>query len=231
MDIMNELKEMPLFAALNDDELLIVSKICNVKTVKKDEMVFKEGEKGEELFIVRNGCVKVFTRVTDNVEKTLITLRSGGLFGEMAVVTEDYRSAYAQATEECELIYIKKTDFDKLLETEIAVSKKVLDIFLKILSDRLKRTTSLYTQAVDWGLSISGILNLNYSFLINHREKLLIKLLNGEEVSGVILKVETNSFGSEFLMQKEDKTLLIIPYASIASISFSKPQVVIEEEV
>jgi signal-transduction protein with cAMP-binding, CBS, and nucleotidyltransferase domain len=222
MSISKELKDLTVFTSMNDDELEIIAQICKLQKVEKDKIIFKEGSQGEELFIVLKGAVRILTQVTDNVEKTLITLRSGGLFGEMAVITEDYRSASAQAIQDSELIIIKKSDFDQLLVSEISVAKKLLDIFVRILADRLKRTTDLYGQAVDWGLSISGILNLNYNLLINHCETLKIKLLNGDEISGVLLKAEKNNFGSELLIQQENEQLIIIPYSSIASIAFNK---------
>ena len=231
MNIKELLRELPVFAALTDEELQIVATICKTKTVPSGEFVFKEGSRGDDLFVVINGCVRIFTQITENVDKTLITLRNGGLFGEMAIISEDYRSASAQAMEETELVLINQNDFENLLKTELLAGRKILDAFVKILSDRLKKTTELYWQAVDWGLSISGILDLNYSQLINHREQLEILLNSGEKISGVLLKAEKNNFGSEFLIQLENERLMVIPYGAISSISFNQPPVDPDKEV
>lgn len=225
MNIEDVLKELPVFSSLTEEELPLVAEICKTLTIPSGEFVFKEGSRGDDLFVVVKGCVRIFTQITENVDKTLITLRNGGLFGEMAVISEDYRSASAQAMEETELIVINQDDFDNFLATQLAAGKKILDVFVKILSDRLKKTTELYWQAVDWGLSISGILDLNYSQLINHREQLSITLNSGEKITGTLLKAEKNNFGSEFLLQLEDEKLVVVPYGSISSISFNQPPV------
>jgi signal-transduction protein with cAMP-binding, CBS, and nucleotidyltransferase domain len=188
-----------------------------------DEIVFKEGSRGDDLYIIVKGSVRIFTRITENVEKTLTTLRNGGVFGELAVISEDYRSATAKTLTETDLILINQTEFENLLENQQTAGNKILNVLIRIIADRLKSTTELYWQAVDWGLSISGILDLNYAQLINHREKLTLTLNSGEKVSGILLKAEKNNFGSEFLLRVEDDRLVLVPYGAVSSIEFNKP--------
>ena len=141
----------------------------------------------------------------------------------MAVIAEDYRTASARALESTELFSISRDNFEKLLSTEPKVGKKILNVFIKIIADRLKNTTELYRQAIDWGLSISGILELNYGQLINHRSKIFIDINSGKTVSGILLKADKNSSGMELLLQIEDEKLIMIPYGAISAISFDQP--------
>ena len=161
-----------------------------------------------------------YTKITENVDKTLVTLRSGGLFGEMAVISEDYRSATARAVEETELISISQKDFRNLLDNNPAAGKKILEFIVKVLAGRLKNTTDLYRQAVDWGISISGILELNYNQLISQKQKILIDLTSGKNVSGILLKAEKHASGLELLLKTDSEKFVVIPYAAISSISF-----------
>ena len=223
MDLKEILRDIPIFAGLSDDERLFVSGICRTLSFGPEELVFKEGSRGDDLFIIIKGSVRIFTRITENVEKTLTTLRNGGIFGELAVISEDYRSASAKTLTDTELLAITQTDFENLLESRQATGNKVLNVLARIIADRLKSTTELYWQAVDWGLSISGILDLNYSQLINHREKLSITLNSGEKVSGILLKAEKNNFGSELLLRLENDRLLLVPYGAVSSIEFDQP--------
>lgn len=218
----DSLKKLPLFSSLTEDELQAVSEICQSRTVSADELIFAEGAHGTDLLIIVKGCVKIYTQITENVDKTLITLRDGGLFGELAVISEDYRSASAKAMEETELVSINQDDFEKLLDSNPAAGKKILNIIVRILADRLKNTTELYRQAVDWGLSISGILELNYNQLITHRSKISVELNSGKNVAGILLKAERNNQGMELLLQTEKERLVLIPYGAIASISFDQ---------
>lgn len=217
------LKGLPLFSSLTDDELKAVAEICIEKTVAAEELVFSEGDHGVDMFVIIKGSVRIYTQITENVDKTLITLRDGGLFGELAVISEDYRSASARALEETRLISINQDDFENLMETNPAASKKILNDIVRIIADRLKNTTEMYRQAVDWGLSISGILELNYNQLISHCTKISVDLNSGGNVKGILLKAEKNSSGMELLLQTEEEKLVMIPYGAVASITFDQP--------
>ncbi len=223
MDIKESLKGLKVFSSLSDDELQAVAEICKTQTVVTDELIFQEGSHGVDLFIIVKGCVKIYTLITENVDKTLVTLRKGGLFGELAVISEDYRSASAKAMEETELVLINQDDFAKMIEANPAAGKKILDAFILIIAERLKNTTELYRQAVDWGLSISGILELNYSQLISHRSQISIDLNSGKNVTGILLKADKNNVGFELLVQTESEKLVMIPYGAISAISFDQP--------
>ena len=131
------LKDLPIFSSLTDDEIKAVSEIGNTQTVSADELVFSEGEPGSVLYVIIKGSVRIYTKITENVDKTLVTLRSGGLFGEMAVISEDYRSATAKAVEETELLSISQKDFRNLLDNNPAVGKKLLEFIVKVLAGRL----------------------------------------------------------------------------------------------
>ncbi len=214
------LKDLPIFSSLTDDEIKTVSEISNTQTVSADELVFSEGDPGSDLYVIIKGSIRIYTKITENVDKTLVTLRSGGLFGEMSVISEAYRSATAKAVEETELLSINQKDFKSLLDKNPTVGKKILEFIVKVLADRLKNTTDLYRQAVDWGISISGILELNYNQLISQKQKILIELNSGKNVSGILLKAEKHVSGLELLLKTDSEKFVVIPYAAISSISF-----------
>jgi CRP-like cAMP-binding protein len=214
------LKELPIFSSLTDGEIKAVSEISNTQTVSADDIVFSEGKPGSDLYVIIRGSVRIYTKITDNVDKTLVTLRKGGLFGEMAVISEDYRTATAKAVEETELLSISQKDFKNLLDKNPAVGKKLLEFIVKVLADRLKTTTDLYRQAVDWGISISGILELNYNQLISQKQKISIELNSGKNVSGIILKAEKHVSGLELLLKTDSEKFVIVPYSAVSSISF-----------
>ena len=230
MDINKSLKDLTIFSSLNADEIKAVADICITRKVKTDELIFEDGAQGDDLFIILEGRIKIFTLITENVEKTLVTLKKGGLFGEMAVISEDYRTASAIALEDSELVSIGRDDFEKLINENPAAGKKILSVFIKIITGRLKTTTELYKQAVDWGLSISGILELDYSQLINHSSQISIDLNSGKNVNGILLKADKTSTGFELLLQSDNKKLIIVPYGAISAISFDKIKINTEKE-
>ena len=230
MDIRKELKELSLFSSLNDDEMQAVADICKAHKIKTDELIFEEGKRGDKLFIVVKGCIKVYTTITENVDETLRTLKRGALFGELVIFSEDYRSSSAKAVENTELLSINRDDFKKLLDENPAISKKMLNLFIRRISDRLKNTTGLYKQALDWGLSISGILEINHNQLISHHLKISIDFNSGKNVSGVLLKVDKTNAGLELLLQTDKGKLIMIPYGAISAITFDQVKINTEQE-
>lgn len=230
MDIKKSLKDLAVFSSLTDNEMDAVVDICNVQQYKANEIIFEEGAKGDKLFIVAKGSIKLYLKVAGNIDEILVTLKQGGIFGELAVISEDYRNSSASAIEDTKLIFIDREHFKKLLNKKTSIGKKMLNVFVERLSERLKNTTSLYKQAVDWGLSISGILELNYNQIINHHLKVTIDFNSGKTASGILLKADKTNAGIELLLKTDEGKLMMIPYGAISALSFDQINISTEQE-
>jgi CRP/FNR family transcriptional regulator, cyclic AMP receptor protein len=105
------------------------------KKIPANTVLFHEGDKGEDMYILQTGRVKISKRIR-GVEKTLATLEKGEFFGEMAILNDKPRSATAETVEDCEMLVIDRKTFDTLIRgnSEIAVR------FIKRLADRLRET-------------------------------------------------------------------------------------------
>ena len=130
------LARMPLFRPLNDREILRVLQVTDVITYKPGEVVITEGEKGEELFIVLSGQLKV---VRGGAE--VATLPQGAHVGEMALVRSQPRSATVVSDGVSELMVIRRSDFYDILRKEHQLAVKLLWQFLGVLADRLADTS------------------------------------------------------------------------------------------
>jgi serine/threonine protein phosphatase PrpC len=131
------LARMPLFARLSDRELLRVMQSVEVRRYEPDQLVIREGDKGDELFIVLAGKVRV-----SRGGETLTRLGAGEHFGEMALIRAVPRSATVNADGNAELIAIRRVDFFELLRSEHEIAVKMLWQFLGVLADRLDATSS-----------------------------------------------------------------------------------------
>ena len=87
------------------------------RTYKKDSIVFCEGEPGNELFIIQKGSVKII-KVTENNEILLAVLKSGDIFGEMALLESKPRAAGAVAFEDCQLMAVNRENFEHMIKTQ-----------------------------------------------------------------------------------------------------------------
>jgi hypothetical protein len=131
------LVNMPLFARLNERELLRVMQAVEPREYTDGQVVMREGDKGDELFIVLGGTVKV-----SRGEQVLTRLGAGEHFGEMALIRSVPRSATITAEGGAELIAIKRADFFEILRKEHEIAVKMLWQFLGVLADRLDTTSS-----------------------------------------------------------------------------------------
>lgn len=87
--------------------------------------IFKEGETGEEMFIIQSGQVKI-TKHTSDGEKTLVILSEGDFFGEMAVIDNEPRSASAVALTDVKMIVLNQEVFESTMQTNAHIVKKIL---------------------------------------------------------------------------------------------------------
>ena len=131
------LAKMPLFARLSERELLRVMQAVEVRVYADGENVISEGDKGDELFIVLDGQVKV-----SRGGATLTHLGPGEHVGEMALIRSVPRSATVSAEGPAELIAIRRADFFEILRKEHELAVKMLWQFLGVLADRLDQTSS-----------------------------------------------------------------------------------------
>jgi CRP/FNR family transcriptional regulator, cyclic AMP receptor protein len=94
--------------------------------------VFSEGDVGERLYIVKTGTVSLSAH-----GDVLETVGAGGIFGEMAVIDREPRSATAVAESDCELVAIDKRRFWFLVQE----TPYFAEIVMRVMADRLRRQT------------------------------------------------------------------------------------------
>lgn len=130
------LAQMPLFSRLDERELLRVMQVADVLTFESGQDVVREGEGGDELFIVLSGSLQIARG-----DQILSEVVAGEHFGEMALIRSTPRSATVRSTESSELIAIRRRDFFEILRKEPELSVKLLWQFLGVLADRLDQTS------------------------------------------------------------------------------------------
>ena len=83
----------------------------------KDQIVFCEGEPGDELFVIQKGSVKI-VKITDDNEILLAVLKAGDIFGEMALLESKPRAAGAVAYENCQLMAVNRENFQQMIKAQ-----------------------------------------------------------------------------------------------------------------
>ncbi|MCP4601551.1 MAG: Crp/Fnr family transcriptional regulator [Proteobacteria bacterium] len=108
------------------------------KKAAAKEVLFREGEAGAEMFVIRTGSVRVFIEA-NGVEKTLAVLGPSEFVGEMSLLTGQPRSATAVVEEEAELLVVGT----KVLEEMIVQNTEIALRLIRKLARRLESADSL----------------------------------------------------------------------------------------
>lgn len=114
--------------------LKLFSKTAETETYTPGDTIFRQGEPGDKLYVVRSGRVEIQTSGV-----ILDTVGEGGILGEMALIDSSARSATAIALSECELIPVDERRFTFLVQQTPFFSVHVM----RVLAERLRKTNTL----------------------------------------------------------------------------------------
>ncbi len=131
------LLNVPLFSGLPPDELKRLAETLRVREVPPGAVLFREGDAGNELFVLASGHMDVAKGMESPEEKILNTIGPGECLGEMSLLMpHGVRSAGARAKDRCRLWVMTRADFDGLLLRQPLLAYNMV----KVLSERLAAT-------------------------------------------------------------------------------------------
>jgi signal transduction histidine kinase len=128
------LRNVPLFAEMSDSDLASLCLIVQEVNLPAGQMLFEEGDEGDTAYIVEKGEVDIVKR-SDNREIFLAKRGPGEVFGEMALLLGQPRSAGVRARTDVELIAISHNDLRKLLQLSPTVAESLFDILVSRLQN------------------------------------------------------------------------------------------------
>jgi len=126
------LKSVDLFRALPGEELATIAEIAEEQPFAAGDQIFAEGEPGDALYLVVEGAVKVHKG-----DKALSQLGEREVFGEMAVLDAEPRTASATVVKDAVLLKIGRDDFRDVLRERPEIGMGVL----QVLSRRLRASS------------------------------------------------------------------------------------------
>jgi len=165
--------DLPLFSALGEIEFLQLLKTSKFHDVKKNKTIIKEGAKGDDIYLIIEGSVRVTKKAAGRKETLLGNLEKGDFLGEIAFMSDRRRSATIKAEDPCQLLSWAGKD-------------------IKELNDRHPQVTEVLFQAF-WERSLDTVLGL--SPLFSHLDK--------EKRKPVIKQFETKSYSPKDIILNE----------------------------
>ena len=111
----------------------------NKSFTQKDQVIFREGDPGEAVYLVETGSVGIFKTV-EGEEIQLATMKEGELFGEMAIIDGSSRMAHAVALEDSVIVTLPRAG----LEAMLAKQEPLVKTLIQILVDNLRNVHEVY---------------------------------------------------------------------------------------
>lgn len=128
------LQNTQLFSSLTDEELKLIANKIRIEEFKRNEIVLREEDTNEYMYIILDGQVKVIQATEDGKEIILAIHKTSEFFGEISLIDGKTSPATVQASEDSFIAFISRKEFYSLLSTQ----SKVLDTLLQILCARLR---------------------------------------------------------------------------------------------
>src|SRR6266446_3922053 len=141
----DQLAQNRLFEGIESGLLDEIAPDVHVVQLNEGEIVFREGDPGDSLYLVGKGSVKISKSGRGGQQETLGFIQSGNFFGEMALLDGEPRSAMATALEPTLLGAVDESTFQHILE--LAPSRLHLN-FLRLVSERLRSVNSHFISEV-----------------------------------------------------------------------------------
>lgn len=130
------LKQVDIFANLNDDEIQELMSVAKRRTFRAGEVIFHRDDPGQVLYVIKEGKVKISIMSPDGQEISLVVFGKGDCFGELALLDGEPRSADAISLERVECYTLQRVEFHKAIMKNPKIAIQVLEV----LSRRLRKT-------------------------------------------------------------------------------------------
>ncbi len=187
----------------------------SIKVFKPGEVLFNEGERGREMFIIKSGKVSIFKKEGD-LETELIQLGAGSVIGEMSLLDNMPRSASGRALEETKVTLINELIFNSVMEKVPLWLRGVVKIITSRIRDTNKRVGKdvvkfkesglahfLYLLNTKYGKSKEGLAGLPIRFVFYEILKTMrqpeseVRTLLSKLMQRELIQLEQNEKGEE----------------------------------
>jgi len=121
-----ELREVPLFSEMDEQEVAGIREIMEEMKFKAGQVIIREGETGDLFYVITEGYVEVIIRDADGSDVVLHTAGPGNFFGELSMLTNEPRTARIRAVEDVTTLVLERDEFFNFLRTHTHAAIDVL---------------------------------------------------------------------------------------------------------
>lgn len=151
------LREVRLFKEIAPPELHELAQRLRERALRKGQVLFREGEPGDEMFLVRRGTIVVSKAVTGRVEQVLARMGPGDFFGEMSLFDHSPRSAAVQAESDVALLVLDRPNLQHLIDLSPRAAAGFFHALVGVFIERLRASGNLVAEVTRWGIEATGL--------------------------------------------------------------------------
>lgn len=133
-----DLHEMDLFKDRKEETLTALEACLEQRDYKAGETIYRVGEEGDELFLIRRGSVRVVVPVSGTAGHHIASYGRGDFFGGMSFLDRQIRVTQAIAFTDVDLFVLKRGQFDTLSEEHKRLAVNLLEAIAEVLASRLR---------------------------------------------------------------------------------------------
>ncbi len=137
-----ELQDIDLFGGRKPETLTALVACMESRSLKDGDALFRRGDKGDELFLIRKGAVRIMLPIQEGQAHHLATFGRGDFFGEMSFLDREPRSADAIASGDTELYVLPRARFDEFASEHKRLALNLLEGLARSLAVRLRYTNT-----------------------------------------------------------------------------------------
>lgn len=138
------LSQSDLFSGFDEAAMGEVVAASEIRSLRRNDLVFRENEPPDQLFVVKSGRIAIATTSGDGRESVMALMEPGDLFGEMPLFDGGNRSAGARALEPSEVVAVPYGPVERILSER----PELLWGVLRLLAQRLRATNAVVADSV-----------------------------------------------------------------------------------
>jgi putative ABC transport system ATP-binding protein len=128
----NFLRGVELFKSLTPTEITNIAEKMKRRHYQRDDIIIREGDPGEEFFLIQGGLVDVHKAGADGHDQHLATLGTGNFFGEHALLVDEPRNATCiAASDRVEVLALGKVDFKHAIDTSASFKDQIQSVYFQ----------------------------------------------------------------------------------------------------
>lgn len=151
------LRDVRLFREFTAPDLVALAASLRARSLRRGQVLFREGDPGEEMFLVREGVVVVSKAVTGRVEQVLARVTPGDFLGEMSLFDRSPRSATVQAETDAALLALDRAALRTLTRDSPRAAAAFFEALVHVFIERLRASGDLVAEVTRWGLEATGL--------------------------------------------------------------------------